>query len=302
MARLVHVASPLFQSRAERGAPNAQDIVLEETAATLSSLEGYALDLIVFGEGVGATGQTVEQAESVDAPGPFLKLYADFAAREKCCVAGSAKVREGGHVHNSIVFIGPDGGVLGVYHKTFLTMGEIESGLHSGPGAVVVDSPIGRLGGIICFDLNFAELRREYIAKKPEILTFSSMYHGGLVQATWAYECRAYFVSALQIEGSGILDPYGWPVKLTDCYSDVARATINLDYAMAHLDYNREQLDKLAKQCRGDISVDIPANVGSVLITNLTDKYVLDDVVREFGIELLDDYFARARAANDKNR
>ena len=302
MARYVHVASVLFETRADRGGCDAHEVVLRETAATLSSLEGYGLDLVVFGEGVGALGQTRDQAEEVSRPGPFHKLYSDFASRERCCVAGSLKLREGKNVFNSLAFVGPDGKVLGAYHKTNLTIGEIEDGLRSGRGAVVVDTPVGRLGGIICFDLNFEPLRQQYRALRPQILTFASMYHGGLMQGIWAYDCRAYFVSAIHIEGCGILDPFGRPVKLTDCYTRVARATINLDYAIAHLDYNREKFTRLEKEFRGDIAVDIPANVGSALITNVTDRYVLSDVIRELGIELLDDYFARARAANDRNR
>jgi len=300
--RLVNVASPLFQTRAERGARDAGKIVLDETAAVLSSLEGWGLDLVVFGEGVAATGQTREDAESVREPGPFLKLYGEFARREKCCVAGSVKLREGKHVYNSIAFIGPDGKALGAYHKYYVTIGEVEDGITSGPGPVVVDTPAGRLGGIICFDLNFSDLRERYRALRPQVLTFASMYHGGLEQAVWAYECRSYFVSAIHIPGSGILDPFGRPVALTDCYNTVARATINLDYVVAHLDYNREKLDAIAKKLRGHVAVDIPANIAPALVTNLTDRYVLADVVREFKLELLDDYMARSREANDGNR
>ena len=302
MARPVHVAAPLFETRAAPGAPDAQKVVLDETGALLASLEGFGLDLVLLAEGVGATGQTIEQAESLDEPGPFLKLYSSFATREKCCVAGSVRLREGGRVYNSLAFVGPDGGFLGAYHKVFVTIGEIEEGTSSGKDPVVVQAPIGRIGGLICFDLNFTELRERYRPLRPEILVFASMYHGGPVQATWAYECRSYFVSAWQHAGGGIIDPYGRPVKLTDCYTKIAHAVVNLDFVMAHIDYNREKLDAIAKKCRGDVAVDIPPNIGSALVTNLTDKYVLADIVREYELELLDDYFTRARKANAKNR
>ncbi len=68
----------------------------------------------------------------------------------------------------------------GCYHKVNLTAyGEIPAGLTSGAGPVVVETDIRRLGGIVCFDLNFEEIRRQYRALRPDILCFARMYHGG---------------------------------------------------------------------------------------------------------------------------
>ena len=107
-------------------------------------------------EGYGLTNET---AETVEQSGPFLSVYQEFARSESCYVAGSIKLREGDDVFNSLVYIGPDGEVIGVYHKTFLTSNEIAQGLRSGDGPKVFDTEIGRLGGVICFDQKFKILR-----------------------------------------------------------------------------------------------------------------------------------------------
>ncbi|MCJ7736524.1 MAG: carbon-nitrogen hydrolase family protein [Anaerolineae bacterium] len=302
MARLVRVASVLFQTAADRGQSDAKQIVLEETECILRSLRGYGLDLIVFSEGIEATGQEVEDAEDVNNPGPFLNSYMGFAASEHCLVAGSVKLQEDGAVYNSIVFVGPNGKVLGTYHKTNLTIGEISDGLKSGGGAVLLETPIGKLGGIICFDLNFEDIRKEYSALKPDILVFASMYHGGLMQQIWAYECRAYFVSALPFLGGGIMDPFGTPLALTDCYSPIASAVINLDRAMVHLDYNREKFPDIIRKYHDEVEIRIPPNIGSALIISRTDERSAADIVMEFELEPLDVYFSRASQANSNNR
>ncbi|MBN1673123.1 MAG: carbon-nitrogen hydrolase family protein [Kiritimatiellae bacterium] len=301
MARFVHAAAVLFATRAERGAKDAGRIVLAETRETLDGLRGYGLDLIVLSEGVEAYGLTIETAEEVAKPGPFLSLYLEFAARERCTIAGSAKIREAGRVYNSIVFVTP-AGIAGAYHKSFLTDGEIADGLASGRGAVTVETPAGRLGGAICFDLNFGALLDGYRANRPEILCFASMYHGGLMQAQWAYQCRAYFVAALPFIGGGILDPFGRPVALSDCYTQHPCARINLDYVMVHLDKNREKFPDIRRKYRHAVSVDIPADIGPALIVSHTEQRTAAEVVAEFGLEPLDDYLARAIAANEKNR
>lgn len=303
MARFAKIASVLFKTKAQRGAADAREIVLCETAETLEGLKGYGLDLVVFCEGVEAYAQAVEQAEEVSRPGTLLQLYAAFAREQRCHVAGSMKIRENGCVYNSIAFFGRDGAVLGCYHKVNLTTyGEIPAGLTSGAGPVVVETDIGRLGGIVCFDLNFEEIRRQYRALRPDILCFASMYHGGFMQQLWAYECQGFFVSALPFIGGGILDPFGRPVAMTDCYNAVARARVNLDRAMVHLDLNWPKLPEIERKYGDEVRIDIPPNLGPALVYSESDKRSVMDIVKEFGLELLDDYFERSAKMNAANR
>jgi len=306
VAQFVRIASVLFETQVQAvdrwGTPQARDIVLKETSEALRNLEGLGMDLVALSEGVGAVGQSVGDAEDPGDPGPLLSIYRDFAASQKCHVAGAAKTRRDGEVFNSIVFFGPRGEVLGVYDKTNLTAGEIERGLTSGKGAVVVETEIGLIGGIICFDLNFESLRVQYRRLRPDILVFASLFHGGLQQQTWAYDCRAYFVCAWQFHGGGILDPFGRAVARTHSYANVATARINLDRVMVHLDYNREKFADIRRKYGDEVIIDVPPDVGSCLILSATDKRSALDVAREFELELLDDYFARAVEANDRNR
>ncbi len=301
MSRYVNVAAVMFNAVLERGHPASKDAAWEHTRQALESLRGLGHDLVVLCESVESFGQDVDDAEEIARPGRFLSMYLDYAASAKTCLAGSIKLRDRGQAYNSIVFVGPDG-VLGAYHKTHLTQPEIDRGLASGPGAVAVDTPVGRLGGAVCFDLNFDSLCREYAALRPDIICFSSNYHGGLMQAVWAYKCRAFFASALYFHGCGILDPFGRPLALSDCYTVNPRARINLDRAMVHLDYNRARFPDIERKYRDEVAIDIPPNIGSALIYSNTDKRSAMDLVREFGLELLDDYFARIEKANAANR
>jgi hypothetical protein len=301
MSKYVNVASVQFSTRANRYTKPAYRTILKETRQTLASLQGYGLDLVVTSEGVEG-GQMTKDAEDAARPGPYLEMYREFAAKARCHVAASVKLREGRNRYNSIAFLGPDGSVLGVYHKTNLTDGERDMGLSCGPGAVVVDTAIGRLGGAVCFDLNFEWLRIEYRKLKPDILCFASMYHGGLMQGIWAYECRSFFVSALPFMGCGILDPFGRPVRLTDNYTKIARARINLDRVMVHLDFNREKFPAIERKYGDEVFIDIPPQIAPALIYSMTDKRTAMDIVREFDLELMDDYMDRSIRANAENR
>lgn len=302
MARWIKVASVLFTQEKLRNTPGAQAAVLAQLQKEIDSLKGLNLDLVAFSEGVEAVAQKMTEAESVDQPGPVLQAYQRFATQLNCTIAGSVKIAEGNKVFNSIVFVVPDGSIKAVYHKTFLTQMEIDWGLTAGQGAVVVDTPAGRLGGAVCFDLNFPELCEEYHKLQPDIMIFPSMYHGGLAQNQWAYRCQSYFISALPFLGGGIIDPMGRPVALTDCYSPIAIASINLDRVMVHLDDNLVHFADIRRKYVGKITIDAPPNIGTALITSTSDDLCAMDVIKEFDLVLRDDYFAKARKANHESR
>lgn len=304
MSKYVKIASIQFKPELvkESGGPGARERVLADLADTLNSLKGYGLNLIATSECVGYFAQSIEQAETIASPGPLLKLYQSFAASEKCHVAGSVKLRENDKVYNSIVFIDACGQILGHYDKTFLISAEIKDGVQPGNGPVVVDTEIGRLGGAVCFDLNFTGLMNSYKQHHPDIMVFSSMYHGGLMQAQWAYQLRSFFVSSLPRFGCGIIDPFGRPVKLTDCYSPVARVTVNLDRVMVHLDRNQQRFSDIEKKYGDEVIVDIPPDIGPALIYSMVPDRTAMDIASEFELILLDDYMAEAIAENAEKR
>ncbi len=299
MAHFVNVAAVQFQPTIYYDGHHDWDRLregaLESTAKTLDSLGGQGLDLIVLSESISAIGQTSANAENVKTPGPFLRLYMDFARREKTHLVGSCLLREGERVYNSAVVIGPQG-ILGRYRKTFPVPEELEQGISPGNGAAVIDTPVGRIGAAICFDLNFGELRHAYAELHPQIIAFPSMYHGGLVQEIWAYECRSYFVSATCFENCGILDPFGRPLALADDYTRVPRARINLDYVMSHRSSCIKRIPDMRRKYGLEISIEVPAHVGVALISSASPDRTARDIAREFELELLDDYLARCRA------
>ena len=226
-------------------------------------------------------------------------FFAKVARENGCYIVYAAHRRlPDGTRRNSSVLIDRKGRVAGVYNKNHPTIGEIDNGILCGRDAPVIECDFGRVAMAICFDLNFDELRLKYAKAKPDLILFSSMYHGGLMQAYWAYSCRCHFVGAIAGRGtfSEIRDPLGRVVASTTNYFDYAVATVNLDCALAHLDYNWERLRKLKARYGPKVDISDPGCLGSVLITSHYPETTVDEMIREFDIELLDDYFDRALA------
>jgi len=203
---------------------------------------------------------------------------------------------------NSVQLIDRKGQVIAVYDKYHPTIDENEAGILSGTNAVVAECDFGRVGFAICFDLNFDEIRQKYVKVKPDLMVFCSMYHGGLMQAYWAYSGRMFFAASISGVGGFILSPLGELVARSTNYFNYITAAVNLDYVVAHLDYNWGKLAALRAKYGSRVQVFDPGYLGSVLVSSEADDISARDMALEFNLELLDDYFARALAVQAKHR
>ncbi len=225
-------------------------------------------------------------------------FFAQVARENHCYIVYSA-VREmdDGTWRNSSVLIGRDGRIVGAYNKNHVVIEETtESGILCGREAPVFECDFGRVALAICFDLNFEELRQKYADARPDLIVFSSMYHGGLMQAYWAFSCRAHFVGAIAGLPCEIRDPQGDLIASSTNYFDFVVADVNLDCRLAHLDYNWSRLRAMKARYGPRVTIKDPGFLGSVLITSNHETVTADQMIREFEIELLDDYMARALA------
>ena len=74
-----------------------------------------------------------------------------------------------GNRRNSVVLIGRDGEIKGVYHKNSPTHGELDIGIIPGTDTPVFETDFGRLGLCICFDFNYWEVGAELCENKSEL-------------------------------------------------------------------------------------------------------------------------------------
>ena len=79
-------------------------------------------------------------------------------------------------------------------------------------------------------------------------------------------------------------------------------ATVNLDCAVVHRNYNDGRMDgnnklgRMKEKYGPDVIIMDPGPLGAVLITSESETVSIDEMIAEFDIELLDDYFARSLA------
>lgn len=235
-------------------------------------------------------------------------FYSEIARENNCYIAYSAcrylPEESDKPFRNSTQIIGRDGKMVGIYDKNHLVPFELDDAdVAYGTEAPVFELDFGRVACCICFDLNFTELLDRYVQKKPDLVIFSSMYHGGLMQQQWAYNCRAYLAGAVSDDQCRVLNPFGEEMFTSTNYQHYITGTVNLDYMLAHIDHNRVSGKfRAAKEKYGEkLHIHDPGHVGAVMLTYEGDDKTVWDIVNEFDIEPLDDYFNRCRKHREEN-
>ncbi len=232
-----------------------------------------------------------------------LDYFRHIARNSRCNIVYASNIFDEHNVlHNAAVMIGRNGEEIGRYYKNHLVPEENDiEGIAYGTAAPVIESDFGRVAFAICFDLNFDELRLKYAKAHPDLIIFPSLYHGGLMQAYWAYSCRCHLVGAVAGLACEVRNPYGDVIKSSTNYRNFTTATINLDCCLVKRDLSEERYAKIKKKYGSEIAIDIPPNLGVALISSETDKITACEVLQEFGINSLDEFFNQTLIHRQQN-
>jgi len=249
-----------------------------------------------------APGRCFAFPEPVD--GPTVSMMAALASEYSCYLTVPMVLDRGhGRRTNSAVLLDRRGQVAGIYDKYCPTIGELQVGFQitPGPGAVTFDTDFGRVGTVICYDLNFHELRQQYLERKTQLLLFPSMFSGGLLARTWAILNHCYLVSAYRSDGSAIIDPLGRVLGESAMpLGHILTRRINLDYVVMHVDRNHLFFEELQRRFGGRYTLDVLGPEAICLLHSRDSQVSAAQMCQELKLEELDSFFARSRQARDR--
>jgi len=243
------------------------------------------------------------RAEPLSGAGPILTLLGRKARQHKAYIMGSTwrKDPKGRGRYNSAILLDRTGKVVWHYDKMFPTIGEMESGVLPGRGAKVFDTDFGRIGAIICFDLNFGELLDAYKREGVELLCFLSAFRGGLRVPALAFRNQCFIASSVPGENGVIVDPLGRTLAESSQYGRIIFARIELDARVVHIDYNNRRIPDLKKTYGEFVRIETASPEAVYLITSLHPEVSVNRMIEQFQIETLDAYLDRSRAVRKKH-
>jgi nitrilase len=157
-------------------------------------------------------------ANAVEVPGPLVDELAAATKRHRIHAVVGINERDGGSLYNSYLVLGP-GGLVHKHRKLMPTQHErLFHGIGAGTDLAPVDTPIGRIGGLICWENRMPLARWAVYQGGPQIWVaptaddsdgwIASMRH-------IAIESGAYVVSAPQFIPREAF-PADFPLELPD--------------------------------------------------------------------------------------
>lgn len=294
--RPIRVATVSHRPRA--GASNAEGIslLMKEAEVHIRRASQMGADLVAFTEVYPqlALPDTFHQSEPAEAG--TLPHARELAKKYKVLLVWPRiEYSAALGVRNTANLIDGDGSIVGRYEKMFPTVREIEGGIVPGTEAPVFETEIGRVGMLICFDMNFPEVHESLKRGNPDIVVFASNYRGGLQAQALAYELGAFVVTSVPGELGLIINRCGRILK-ESTYEGLAVAPINTNSVALHMDENWGKMDAMLAKYGRDLTFDYHTREAFYVIEYAGDRDI-SDIVKEFRLESADAYYARTRKA-----
>lgn len=196
---------------------------------------GYALD--------------VARERAAPIPGPLTDPLVDLAATHETAIVAGVPERDGETLYNCLALVDGEG-VQAVYRKQY-PWGDEEDVFAAADEPVVAETAVGRVGFLLCYDLNFPEAALAYARRACDVLVVSAAWRDSY-RADWDLLLRAraldgtcYTVGSNHAGdqhgrehegGSLIANPRGTVVSRVDHDSGVATAAVR----QSSLDHGRE--------------------------------------------------------------
>ena len=210
--RLVRLAAVHFRPQGQKSA----QANLELFGQQIEKAAAKDADLVCLGEAVtkvGTKSNYVEAAEPI--PGPSTKYLGSLAKKHDLYIVAGLLERSGKVVYNTAVLVGPHGNLVGKYRKVCLPREEIEGGVSPGTEYPVFNTRFGRLGLMVCWDVQFPEVARNLSVNGAEVIAMPIWGGNATLASARAIENQVFLVSSTYTDAesggmkSGIWDREG---------------------------------------------------------------------------------------------
>lgn len=241
-SRLVNVAT--IHYRPENSSSSGEN--LDQFSRYIGIAGDNNADIVCLPEAITMVGTGKSYSEvSEPVPGPSTEFLGSLAKQYKIYIVAGILERDGPVIYNTAVLIDREGELVGKYRKVTLPREEIEGGVTPGNSYPVFDTDFGRIGMMICWDLQFPEVAQQLAMQGAEVI-FIPIWGGNLTLASArAIENQVWLVTSSYNMKTGVFDLEG---------ELIAEANAQDPVAVVQLDLNRHKY----WQWLGDLKNRIP--------------------------------------------
>ncbi len=274
----------------------------DKALQVIDVLTHHRNDLVVLPEEVNVYGLPMKDWSSVaqPIPGPITDAFAQLAQKGYMYVVLPQLEKLGNHYFNSAPLIDRKGRIAGVYRKRYPFPPELDIGTLPGDGPCVFTTDFGRVGFLICFDVNYPEAGERLANEGAEFVLFPSMFNGGLLLQSLALHGGFYVLSATASLQNVLIDPLGRVIKQSR--EEPLAASVNLDYAVIHLDFQAEKIEQGTKLFGKGVTFDIDHDLGRALVTCNREDLHMPEIMERLGLITCREYLRQSEERIRKAR
>jgi len=299
MPRKIWISTTAFRGPAN----STMEANIEAARCLLEAACAVRPDVVCLPEGFASAGVGYARAKEVaqPVPGPITEMAAEVARRHSTYVICPQLEARDGKVYNSAVLLDRGGHIVGIYEKVHPVTSSadytvLEHGVTPGSEAKVFETDFGRVGILICFDINWPEEWAALKRQGAEIVFWPSAYSGGFPLQVYAFLHSYYVVSSTRADAR-IIDLTGELLEQVGRASPIASAQIDLEKVVFHGDFNWAQVEPLRARYGRDVRVRLYHDEALMTIESHRQDLTVAQIIEEMGLERLPDYLARNERA-----
>lgn len=202
----------------------------------------------------------------------FLEHLIAIAKNKKAHIVSGFCERDGDKLYNSSVLINSEG-VIGLYRKLHLFLNEKDIFEPGNKGLPVFDTPIGKIGMLICFDWMFPEAWRQLALKGAQLIAHPSnlvLPYCQSVTPSYALVNRCFIATSNRIGTEGNLTFTGQSV-LADINGDIIIRGSNDKSQLLSAEIDLSLADSKSITARNNVFSDRRSDVYGDLKTGIND-------------------------------
>lgn len=169
-------------------------------------------DIVVMGEhthNLGCEEMFGERYLFIEETDKVITEFQKKAKEKGIYISGSFHIKDGYQKYNRALLIDRNGDIIARYDKTHLTIAEYEFGITPGNDIPVVETDIGRIGFMICWDLWFPGFTMNLFNKHCDIIVNPTRGTGGPQKHAVSYTSGAYLICSGSENTTRIQDKNG---------------------------------------------------------------------------------------------
>lgn len=224
--RSVKIAAVNFRPRGSSG-PESN---LQAFLRYLEQAGQEGADIVCLGEGITMVGTGLGYIDASEpVPGPTTRYLGEVAKQYGMYIVAGIYEKVGEIVYNTAVLIGRDGDLVGTFRKAALPREEIEGGITPGSELPVFETDFGKVGMMICWDVQFPEPARRLAMNGAEIILLPIWGGNETLMAARAIENQVYLVTSGYDAPTAIFDRTGRRVAEATADGSIAFHTVDLN-------------------------------------------------------------------------